>query len=107
MFAGFKVHDESDHEAGRRKMFDTVLYEFAFSAVLLPVLFLLRRSPETPPSGFANSDVSVPFVATMKVLFTNRAFVLTFVANSIYFGCLKGLSVVIPYLMNPFGYDSG
>jgi len=37
-------------------------------------------------------------------IFTNRSFILTFITNSLYFGTLKGLLIVIPYLMEPFEF---
>jgi hypothetical protein len=40
----------------------------------------------------------------MKGIFTNRSFIITFITNSLYFGTLKGLLIVIPYLMEPFEF---
>ena len=40
----------------------------------------------------------------MKGIFINRSFIITFITNSLYFGTLKGLLIVIPYLMEPFEF---
>ena len=40
-------------------------------------------------------------------MFSNPNFVLTFIANSIYFGTLKGFGVIVPFLLNPYGFDAG
>jgi hypothetical protein len=32
---------------------------------------------------------------------------MAFSTNSIYFGTLKGFGVIMPYLLNPYNFDSG
>jgi hypothetical protein len=84
-----------------------MFYELICGILVIPTIFLLKNSPATPPSGFANTDVAVPLKQTMAGIFKNRSFILTFFSNSFYFGSLKGLGVVIPYLLNPFEYNAG
>jgi nitrate/nitrite transporter NarK len=81
-------------------------YELILAAILIPGIFLMKNCPKTPPSGFANTDVKVPFGEAVKTLFKNKDFVLSMIPFSLYFGILKGFSVVTPYLLEPFGYNS-
>ena len=104
VFRSYKV-DKSTN--GEELTFNLMVYEFAAAALMLPAFVLIKNSPPSPPSAFANTDVPVPFKQAMRGLFSNKGFVLAFLANSIYFGCLKGFGVVIPYLLLPYGFESG
>ena len=53
VFAGYK-HGTDD---GQAFTFKLMLYELYAAVLLIPSLFLLKNSPKTPPSAFANTDV--------------------------------------------------
>jgi hypothetical protein len=107
VFSGYKLaNDDTDYTKGKELTFKLMYYELIFAAILIPGIILMRNSPKTPPSGFANTDVKVPFGEALKTLFKNRDFVFSMIPFSLYFGVLKGFSVVTPYLLEPFGYNS-
>ncbi|CAD8067678.1 unnamed protein product [Paramecium primaurelia] len=78
--------------------------QFFFSLTLLPVFFLLKNNPKTPPSGFANSDHDVGFYQSIIKLLTNKNFILILFTFSLFFGTKKGFGLILPYIMSPFGF---
>jgi len=57
IFAGFVIGVND----GEKTTFELMLYELIAAVILLPSFFLLKNSPPTAPSAFANTDVCVPF----------------------------------------------
>jgi FLVCR family feline leukemia virus subgroup C receptor-related protein len=102
----FKNYDPKVDD-GKKLTFNLMFVEFCSNVLLLPAFFILKTSPKTPPSAFANTDSAVAFMQAIKALFKNKSFILLFISNSIYFGSLKGLGVVIPYILEPFGFSTG
>lgn len=81
-----------------------MLVQFIMSLILIPGIFFIKANPPTPPSGFAKTDIQISFRQAVKKLASNKNFILIFISFSLYFGTLKGLGIIVPYLMIPFGY---
>jgi len=100
VFHSYKLaKDNESFDEGKDLTFKLMLYELIFSVLLLPGLILMKNTPKTPPSGYANTDTKIAFGEAVKALFKNKDFVLTMIPFSLYFGVLKGFSVVTPYLL--------
>ena len=67
-------------------------------------MFLIRNSPQTPPSVLAHREKDIGFKDSIIKLFTNKNFNLIFLTFSIFFGTVKGFGLIVPYLMSPFGF---
>ncbi|CAD8060431.1 unnamed protein product [Paramecium primaurelia] len=78
--------------------------QFFLSLVLIPVIFLIRNNPATPPSGFKTTESDVGVQESIIKLLKNGNFILILLTYSFYFGTIKGYGLNVPYLMSPFGF---
>jgi len=75
--------------------------------ILVPVFFVMRSQPPTPPSKYANNLEKPDFIQCIKKIFSDKKFIAIFLSFTIFNGTWKGFSVVKSYLVKPFDYHSG
>ncbi|CAK77267.1 unnamed protein product (macronuclear) [Paramecium tetraurelia] len=103
IFKDYSYNDQNKQE-GLDLSIQLQYQQFFLSLTLIPVVFLIKNNPKTPPSGFANSDHDVGFYDSIRKLLKNKNFILILCTFSLYFGTLKGFGLSVPYLMSPFGF---
>ncbi|CAD8166231.1 unnamed protein product [Paramecium octaurelia] len=103
IFQDYSYTDEL-REKGLELSLKLQYQQFFLSLVLIPVIFLIRNNPVTPPSGFTTADNEVGVSESIKKLLRNGNFLLILLTYSLYFGTIKGYGLNVPYLMSPFGF---
>ncbi|CAD8076178.1 unnamed protein product [Paramecium sonneborni] len=103
IFQDYSYKDELK-EQGLELSLKLQYQQFFLSLLLIPVIFLIRNNPVTPPSSFTNTDIDIGIQQSITKLLTNKNFLLILLTFSFYFGTIKGYGLNVPYLMSPFGF---
>lgn len=90
-------------------MFDLLLVEFIITAVILIIIGLLfRDKPPTPPSNSEclKAEQKMPLKDELKMLFTNRQYLILFVSFGTGLGFFNALTTLVEQLTDKSGYST-
>jgi hypothetical protein len=99
MFYGYDKKASDAKEDGRRRFNLLLMIEFGISllAYVPTLLFFRKKFDESPP-------VPKKFIVQAKLLFSNVKYILIFVSSSLCFGNFKAFGVVLPFMINYYGF---
>jgi Na+/melibiose symporter-like transporter len=106
LFRKYEYKSEEDEAKGKAITFRLMLVEFGITLLMVPCFCFLRTKAPTPPSALANTDKPIKVLSALKELFKNTNFILAFISFSIFFGFMKAFNIILPYMLNPFNFNS-
>lgn len=97
-------HDKPDFKTGRELTYELLLLEGVISVILLiPNMILIKERPPTLPS--TNTTIKRMTVwESIRHIFSQKDIILLFFCNVVFTGQFKAVSLLISFILVPFGF---
>ncbi|KRX05105.1 Major facilitator superfamily domain, general substrate transporter [Pseudocohnilembus persalinus] len=87
-------------------VFNLLFFEFILtSSAMILMIVLLKESPPTPPSQVSKEE-KASFLPQIKILFSNKNYILIFLVMGLLLGGYSGFISVIAFYFKPYDIDS-